>query len=74
MEVYLGPQLPKEREAVGLFPRVSLRSCLQAKVKHETGEMLVVEVTSLVGNCLRKEELTYSVTDLGMGSLSRSIN
>ena len=37
MDVYLGPQLPKERDAVGLFPRVSLRSCLQAKVKHETG-------------------------------------
>ena len=37
MDVYLGPQLPKERDAVGLFPRVSFRSCLQAKVKHETG-------------------------------------
>ena len=37
MDVYLGPQLPKERDAVGLFPRVSFRSCLQAKVKHEAG-------------------------------------
>ena len=37
MDVYLGPQLPKVRDAVGLFPRVSFRSCLQAKVKHETG-------------------------------------
>ena len=37
MDVYLGPQLPKERDAVGLFPRVSFRSCLQAKAKHETG-------------------------------------
>ena len=42
MEVYLGPQLPREREAVGLLPRVSFRSC--------------------------------SVTDFGIGSLSRSIN
>ena len=38
MEIYLGPQLPKEREAVGLLPRVSFRSCLQrAKGKHEEG-------------------------------------
>ena len=29
MNVYFGPQLPKEREAVGLFPRVSFRSCLR---------------------------------------------
>ena len=39
IEVYLGPQLPKEREAVGLLPRVSFRSCLQkAKGKHEEGK------------------------------------
>ena len=52
MDAYLGPQLPKERDAVGLFPRVSFRSCLQAKVKQEAvGEG---DLTGLVGDFLKR--------------------
>lgn len=59
MDVYLGPQLPKERDAVGLFPRVSFRSCLQAKVKHETGGE--GDLTGRFGK-LEKGDLDFELT------------
>ena len=45
MNIYLGPQLPKDREAVGLFPRVSFRSCLQVKVEQEIEKYESLELT-----------------------------
>ena len=62
---YLGPQLPSEREAVGLFPRVSFRSCLRRQ-KSGKGKIQYLEKIKRIS--------AYSVTDFGMGSLSKSIN
>ena len=62
---YLGPQLPKEREAVGLFPRVSFRSCLR---RQKSGKVKMRYLEDI------KRIFAYSVTDFGMGSLSKSIN
>ena len=45
MNVYFGPQLPKEREAVGLFPLVSFRSCLQVNVEQEIEKCELLELT-----------------------------
>ena len=62
---YLGPQLPSEREAVGLFPRVSFRSCLR---RQKSGKVKIQYLENI------KRIFAYSVTDFGMGSLSKSIN
>ena len=64
-ECYLGPQLPSEREAVGLFPRVSFRSCLRRQKSGKDKMWYFENVTRI---------FAYSVTDFGMGSLSKSIN